>query len=516
MTAPIDVLGDALVAAGVRAIFGIPGSGASLRLITRLESHGVPFHAACHEASAAVMSGAFGACSGTLGCSVSIRGPGLSNGLAGILCNRVEHRPTLSIAESLGVSPPAGMAHKRLDHVAITAPYVKAYGTLGEPASTLRALIAAARAEVPGPVHLDLAHDEPPVLRRPAPLSTRPAVPVADLMAGLDRARRPIVIAGSLAVRRGWGERVAALRVPVFTTLAAKGLIDERHPFAAGVFTGDGKALAPESRLLAEADLVVGLGVRASELLRPPKWPCSALLLDVVDGVADGLGATLTTSGATDSDIDSVLAALASRAWGADRVGDAVAAVRARLLEDPWLPGRVYETVRNALPEPACFVADTGWFCTAAEHVWPARTPQGFLASANGRSMGTGLPMAIGAALADRRRPTVCALGDGGVRMYIADLRLAVEERLPLLCLLLSDGRLGSVAGDGTLSRRATAVAGASWYRIAEAMDCAACQVKDIDGLTAALARWRMSDGPLFVEAVFDPDRYAAMTRDIR
>ena len=107
-------------------------------------------------------------------------------------------------------------------------------------------------------------------------------------------------------------------------------------------------------------------------------------------------------------------------------------------------------------------------------------------------------------------------MGDGGVRMYIADLRLAVQERLPILFLLLSDGRLGSVSGDGTLSRRATAVAGASWLRVADAMDCPGQQVKDVDGLLATLARWRWSEGPLFVEAVFDPERYAAMTREIR
>ncbi len=39
---------------------------------------------------------------------------------------------------------------------------------------------------------------------------------------------------------------------------------------------------------------------------------------------------------------------------------------------------------------------------------------------------------------------------------------------------------------------------------------------RNVDGLLAALARWRWSEGPLFVEAVFDPDRYAAMTRDVR
>jgi acetolactate synthase I/II/III large subunit len=506
-------LADALGAEGLRAIFGIPGSGLSLQLITQLERRGVPFHGASHEASAAIMAGAFGARSGTLGCSISIRGPGVGNALAGVLTNHYEQRATLSIAEALGPAVAIGMAHKRLDHSVATRAYVKAYATLGEPVATVTALATAARTEVPGPVHLDLIADETYILHISAPEAQRPFDPEVTRL--LERAKRPLVIAGSLAARRSWGTRVGALRVPVFTTFAAKGVMDERGAFAAGVFTGDGKALAPETRLLSDADLIVGLGLRRGELLRPPVWPCPVLLLDVVPGVADGLSATRVVANAADTDFESVLSELDQRAWGADRVAEAIAVVRRRLLEDSWLPGRVYEAVATAV-DPACFVADTGWFCTVAEHVWRAPTAGAFLASANGRSMGTALPMAIGAALADRSGPTVCAVGDGGVRMYIADLRLAVEERLPILFLLLSDGRLGSVTGDGSLSRRATAVAGASWFRVAEAMDCPGHHVKDIGGLLAVLERWRWSEGPLFVEAVFDQERYAMMTRDIR
>ena len=515
MNPRVVALADALAAEGVRAIFGIPGSGLSLQLITRLEGRGVPFYGTSHEASAAVMAGAFGTRSRTLGCSVSIRGPGVGNALSGVLTNHYEQRPTLSLAEALGPAVAVGMAHKRLDHAAAAGPYVKAYATLGEPEATLTALAMTARAEVPGPVHLDLVADDTSVVPTPSPPGRcEPAG--HDPARLLERSRRPIVIAGSLAARRPWGARLGRLRVPVFTTFAAKGVVDERGAFAAGVFTGDGKALAPETRLLPEADLVVGLGLRRGEILRPPAWPCPVVLLDAVAGTADGLEATHVVPDAGDADFDAALSALAGRAWGDDRVAEAIATVRRRLLEDPWLPGRVYETLEGAVPDAGCFVVDTGWFCTVAEHVWRAPSPDAFLASANGRSMGTGLPMAIGAALADRRRPTICAMGDGGVRMYIADLRLAVQERLPILLLLLSDGRLGSVSGDGTLSRRATAVAGASWLRVADAMDCPGQQVKDVDGLLATLARWRWSEGPLFVEAVFDPERYAAMTREIR
>jgi len=509
-------LAEALLEHEVRAVFGISGSGLSLQLITALEQRGVPFYTASHEAAAAIMAGAAGWRTGTLGCSLSIRGPGLGNALAGILTNHYEQRAALSIAEALGPLTPAGMMHKRLEHAGALAFCSKAYATLGEPRETLAGLATAARAEIPGPVHLDLFAEDAPALRVSA------SAPAAEGRAGdavrrlVERAARPVLVVGGLATRRRWGARLARLRVPVFTTFAAKGVIDERLPFAAGVFTGDGKARSPEARVLPEADLVVGLGLRNLEILRPRAFPCPAVVVDLVDGVAEGFAATHVWRTDGDEPFEELLSLLEARCWGESVVTEATAEVRRALLADPWLPGAVYDCLERELPGVGCFVADAGWFCTVAEHVWRATSPTAFLASANGRSMGTGLPMAIGAALADRAQPTVCAMGDGGVRMYVADVKLAVEERLPILFLLLSDGRLGSLAGASGLSRRATTVAGPSWFRVAEAMDCAAQQVKDVDGLVAALRRWRWREGPMFIEAVFDPERYAAMTREIR
>jgi acetolactate synthase-1/2/3 large subunit len=132
--------------------------------------------------------------------------------------------------------------------------------------------------------------------------------------------------------------------------------------------------------------------------------------------------------------------------------------------------------------------------------------------------MGTALPSAIAAALADRSAPTVCVMGDGGA-MYVADLRIAVAEALPVLFLLLSDGRYGSVADATSVvdaSRRATTIARPSWFRAVEALECPAEQVKDEAAFVTALRRWDWRRGPLFLEAPFDPERYATMMRGVR
>ncbi|HYS17510.1 MAG TPA: thiamine pyrophosphate-binding protein [Candidatus Binatia bacterium] len=520
MSGRIAELADALVTEGVRAIFGIPGSGLSLDLIAALERRDVPFYATCHEGAAAIMAGAFGRRTRTLGCSISIKGPGLANMLGGVLVNRYEQRPTLSVAEAFGTATPLSRQHKRLDHALAVAPYTKAYAALGDPGATMSALATTARAEIPGPVHLDLDADAAPSSPPPVAGSPPPGEGAwAELERRVTRSERPAVIAGSLATRRPWGARLAALRIPVFTTFAAKGVIDETLRFAAGVFTGDGQALSPEARVLAEADLVVGLGLRNLEVLNARPLPCPVAIFDVVGGpTGDGFEPIARGPARDDADFGRLLDTLGGKAWGEDVVTDATRRVRARLTDNEWLPGALYLALEQALPDVGCFVVDTGYFCTVAEHVWRARSAEAFVASANGRSMGAGWPSAIGVALADRSRPTVCAVGDGGIATYFADLKLAIAERLPVLFLLLSDGRFGSVGGPAAargVSSRATTVARPSWFKAVEMLGCPAEPVGDVGAFVTALKRWDCA-GPLFIEAVFDAALYAGMIDGVR
>src|SRR5262249_7540137 len=149
---------------------------------------------------------------------------------------------------------------------------------------------------------------------------------LSELGAQVARSERPVVIAGSLAVRRPWGRRLATLRVPVFTTLAAKGVLDETTPFAAGVFTGDGRARSPEAIILAEADLVVGLGLRNLEVLSVKPFPCALAVVDVVGGpLADGFAPSALCRTSGDDAFDDILDALSVKEWGVERLAKATA-----------------------------------------------------------------------------------------------------------------------------------------------------------------------------------------------
>jgi acetolactate synthase-1/2/3 large subunit len=379
------------------------------------------------------------------------------------------------------------------------------------------ALVGAARAEAPGPVHLELGA-RPAV---PAPLGVAGPEAGDDPAQLLDRiaaARRPLLIVGSLALRRDWGARLAALRVPVFTTCAAKGALDESGPWSAGVYTGDGKALSPEASLFRDADLVVGIGLRNTEILSPRAFAAPYLSVDEVGGdLAEGLAPALRVADADAVYCGRVLDALAGAEWGADQVVHALESMRTALDDGSWLPAACFARL-NGLGFDYAAVMDTGSFCTIGEHLWLARPTRPYLGSSNGRFMGTGLPTAIGAAAGAPGTPVICATGDGGVRMYLPELKLAVAERLPVCVVLMSDGRYGSIAcapQPRVMSTRAVEIDGPSWWRTVESMGCAALPVGSPDALGAALESWDRA-GPLFLEASFAPEPYAAMTNGLR
>ncbi len=512
----------ALARDGARAIFGVPGSGASYSLIAALEERNVSYYSASHEGAAAIMGGAFGRQSNTLGASISIKGPGLANMLPGIASNYFEKLATLSIAEAVGPLTPPGRVHKRIDQKSLLSGLIKAYATPGDPEQTASGLLSCARAEVPGPVHLDLiAGDAPSFTEFETEAQATADVDgawsaVVKLVA---RSSKPLLIVGAMARRRAWRERLARLEVPVLTTLAAKGVVDERRPNAAGVFTGDGKTFSPEQHVLREADLVIGLGLRNFEILKPDAISAHHVLVDCVPSES-GLGFSPSASyhEATDANFDEILDLVSRRNWGSDVVASATTSLRGRLLDHPWLPARLFASLEESVPN-AVFVADTGSFCTIAEHVWRAPDANGFVASANGRYMGTSIPMAIGAAIADPARPVICAMGDGGVRMYFAEIKLALEHGLRILFLFISDGRYASIASAMPEALRRSSILSMpnpSWFRAALALGCTAESISSISALDDAVHGWTQRGGPHFIEANFDPEAYVAMTEQLR
>ena len=517
MQADLEALAQRIADGGARHAFGITGSGPTWTLITALEKLGVRYQPCGHEASAALMAGAVARATGLVTPSISIKGPGLANALPGIVSNHYENAPTLSIAEAYAHDAPAAKRHKRLDQPAVLGSVVKAHAFLNELDARWEELTGAATAEQPGPVHLDLASGAS--RSGSAAAGAAPSARESEYAALVDRvaaAERPIVIVGSLALRRDWRAALGDLRVPVFTTVAAKGAVDEAEPHAAGVFTGDGKALAPETSIIPQADLVVGIGLRNNEILTAAPFKAPLVMLDEVAGATEGWAPAMEVVTSAPSAFRLLFDELRSKEWGADEVMARREAMRAAL-RAKWLPSTAFERL-NALDYDHALVLDTGSFCTIGEHIWRASPERPFMGSSNGRYMGTGLPTGIGLSLALPDTPVFCAMGDGGVRMYPADIAVAVENHLPICFILMADGRYASIAAaapHGSRSLRAVEPHKTDWWMVADSMGCDAEHVDDEASFTSVIEDWDR-EAPLFVEAAFKPIPYMEMTRELR
>lgn len=517
----LQLLATLLLENGLQYAFGVTGSGFSLSLITELEDEGVRYFPVAHETSAALMAGTVSRVSEKVSVSIGIKGPGVANMLPGIVSNSFEGNAALSICEAYGIDIPAYRMHKRLDHSALLSSVVKGIITLSDLEHGLTDLLQIAKQEVPGPVHLELC-----VMDHSNRLSANTMDQAEvdqnkdarrEFFKHLRRSERPALIIGSLALRRKYSERLEVLDIPVFTTASAKGILDERLTHSAGVYTGVGKELAPEVELFTKSDLVVGFGLRNTEVIQPRSFDIPLIMFDEVNyGLAEGFKADVLLLSSPDLARE-IFDELGKKSWGSENIQTLLARMRNYLISDDWLPATCFYALNN-LDFLHALVLDTGSFCTVGEHLWQAAPNRYFIGSSNGRYMGTSIPSAIALAICSPELPVFCVVGDGGIGMYPAEIKLAVQEGLPICFILMTDGHYASIASlpqSKPMSSRATTLFRPSWFKSVEAMGCEAYLVGSEQSFTVTLEGWDRRK-PLFIEAAFDPKLYTDMVNRLR
>jgi acetolactate synthase-1/2/3 large subunit len=93
----------------------------------------------------------------------------------------------------------------------------------------------------------------------------------------------------------------------------------------------------------------------------------------------------------------------------------------------------------------AAYVTDVGQHQMWAAQSLELSEGQRFITSGGMGAMGSGLPLAIGAALANPGRPIVLIAGDGGFQLNIQELQTVVRNSLPLKIVVLNNRSHGMV-----------------------------------------------------------------------
>jgi acetolactate synthase-1/2/3 large subunit len=459
------ILVDQLVAHGVDTAFCVPGES-YIAVLDALHDAPIRLVVARHEAGAANMAEAYGKLTGRPGICLVTRAPGATHAATGVYTAFQDSTPLILLVGQVPLEHRGREAFQELDYGeafgAITKLAVEAEAPDQFPDLAANAFRAAVSGR-PGPAVVAMPED---VLAAEAdvedatPHAVVGASPSPDELARvrelLSSAVRPLIIAGG----GGWSVRAAedlrafaeASAIPVATSFRRQDYIDNTSPSYAGVLTiGHDAALAARLR---ESDVLLVIGSRLGDIatrgyttLEAPRIPQK---LVHVHADPKELGRVYEPDLAIVASSPEFLAALepvdgSHRAdWFGSAHADFLASLRHKRGPGELDVGTVMKYLRKRLPADAFLTNGAGNYTVWCHRFYAFRRYRTQLAPCSG-AMGYGIPAAIAAKVVHPERTVVCVSGDGDFLMSGHELAAAVQERAPIVVLVVNNGMYGTI-----------------------------------------------------------------------
>ncbi|HEX4881119.1 MAG TPA: thiamine pyrophosphate-binding protein [Porticoccaceae bacterium] len=499
---PLPEYGDLIIAyleqLGVEYVFGIPGGAIEpfYNALARSERRGGPRSiVARHETGAAFMADGYARNTGKLGVCCATTGPGATNLITGVASAYENHIPMLVITAqtplstfgrgALQESSCTGVNTVELFH------YCTRYSTLVSHVEQfehkLITAIMTAFASPMGPAHISVPMD---VMRHsypnPSPsyflpkLLHKPALfdheAVDKLYEELLSTKNPVFLIGdeadeaiglilTLAIR---------LRAELVVTPHGKGLVSPFHPLFRGVIGFSGHSSAQRLLTDPKVDRIFIIGANLGE------WASNgwdrrlfSRRLVHIESTEANLARTpmaaLHVRGRIKTVFEQVLRRLETESPEisvGNGSGSPLTGQTKRYFalddesgfnseESPIKPQRLMRDLPEIFPPNTHYLADSGnSFSWAIHYLHPYdRRRSGerdgrrglFQVAMEFASMGWAIGSAIGVSLACPGDPVVCLVGDGSMLMAGQEITVAVQEKLPVIFVILNDSAYGMV-----------------------------------------------------------------------
>ncbi len=458
-----DALVRALQNAGVRRLFTLSGNHIMPVFDAALDA-GIELIHTRHEAAAVHMADAWARLTGQVGVALVTGGPGHANAVSALYTASMAESPVLLLSGHAPGSQLGLGAFQEMQQAEIARPLTKAAWTSERADLLPRDLATGWRTAIsgrPGPVHISLPMDvlEASVtgdgdrLAEDAFTAATQSLAFADartLREQLHAAKRPIVLTGPTTLTHAGRARVNVLEerlgVPVIGMESPRGIADP--------------ALGAFAEVLAMADVVLLLGKKLDFTLkfgRPPVFAATcefmhvdpddrelarsrtafgsrlrlAIRADTFPAIEALTRATTEASSRGSGWLDEVRQAIAFRpaAWdrataGADRL-------------HPVQALRPLQQILDRDPD-SVLVSDGGEIGQWAQACLSA--PHRLINGVAG-SIGSALPFALAARIAQPEAPVIAILGDGTFGFHCAEIDTAVRYGLPFLAVVGNDAR---------------------------------------------------------------------------
>lgn len=454
------------------------------------------------------------------GVNVTQGGPGAENGMGGIAQAYADNIPILLIP---GGPPLSSWSVKpNFSPSRVYAPISKqteAIFSAGQVGNVMRRAFHALRNGPGGPVTvetpMDIGAAEVPdeVLENYNPPKRSITSPsrsdVKDAVKLLINAKKPVIWAGGGVL---YGDATAELKefaeladVPVFTTMQGKSSFPEDHPLSLGA--GSGATTLPARKWLQESDVLFGLGTSLSHTGYGQPIPGGKIIIHNSDNIADinkdeaadvalygDVKATLELA------IDELKAAIGEEGRKTG-VASEIAEVRAEwmaewqsLLNSDEVPINTYRVVGEidrCLDKSNSIVThDAGAPRDSIIPFYTATTPGGYIGWGKTTHLGFGIPLMIGAKMANPDKFCLNLMGDGAYGMSSMDIETSVRGGVPITTVVLNNGGMATYPGGYPTARElygVTEMTG-NYANLAQNMGAVGITVDDPAEMAIALA----------------------------
>ena len=471
-----DYIADVLVENGIHHVFSVTGGGA-MHLNDGLgHKEGLTCIYNHHEQACAIAAESYARINNQMAAVCVTTGPGGTNAITGVLGGWLDSIPMLILSgqvrydttvRSTGLNI-RSYGDQEFDIVKMVSHITKYAWMVTDPADIrycLEKALYLAKTGRPGPVLIDIPKDIQTAAgpaEYPSNIQIRGYKPNESVHIGqlkkaykmLKSAKKPLILAGGGVNISHAGEKLKKFmekeNVPVVTTIMGKGAVPTTHPLYIGNCGMHGKYAA--NMAVMECDLLFSIGTRFNDRITGDlnEFAPHAQIVHIdVDTASISRNVVVDVPVVADAGV-----ALEKLLEWAEKKDTAKwqEQIHRWEKENPLAmrrdrgisPQMIMEHINAQFPH-SIYVTDVGQHQMWATQYLELDEQSQLITSGGLGTMGFGFPAAIGAKIANPKKPVVCITGDGGFQMNIQEMATAVTQGTGITICLLNNNYLGMV-----------------------------------------------------------------------
>ena len=334
---------------------------------------------------------------------------------------------------------------------------------------------------------------------------------ITDTVKALHAAKNPVLWAGQGVLMSGatgdLRELAELTGLPVFCTMPGKSAMDERHPLSLGA--GSGLTTMAAGKWLSECDLILALGSSLTRTFygQPVRSNNKVLIqnTDNPDDINKDESVHIGLLGDTRLTIQALIEEVRNQV-GDNGIGDAqktqseIAETKTTWLnewsalldsdEEPLNTYRVINEINKNLDlENSIVTHDAGAPRDSIVPFFNATTPHSYVGWGKTTHLGFGIPLMIGAKMANPDRFCLNLMGDGAFGMSGTDIETAARSGFAITTVLLNNGGMATYPGGFPTAREKYGVSHmiGDYAKIAEGMGAVGITVEKVTEMAPAL-----------------------------